>query len=261
MRNSWLALTAALLAGAPLLAQPPAQAPPLAANNRLDQLLMNWEHQMQGVKTVAAHCVRTTVNQVFQVTDVYEGTASFMKPNLAMVKLTKKNKPDTYEMYVYNGNSLWEYSPQNRVVRVHDLTPSQVPAGVPVAQENSFLALLAGMQAADAKRRFDLTLVKEDQWYVYIKIIPRLPSDKADFQEARLVLNQQTYLPRELWFKEPNGNEVKWDIPRVDSGVPLNVAEFVNPQVPPGWKVQKMPRAAEAAPPGNVRPRVIRPNQ
>jgi hypothetical protein len=128
-------------------------------------------------------------------------------------------------------------------------------------EENSFLALLSGMQAVEARRRFDLTLVKEDQWYVYIKIVPRLSADKADFQEARLVLNQQSFLPRELWFKEPNGNEVKWDIPRVDSGVSLNVAEFVNPQIPKGWSVQRMPRTAEVTPRNNVPPRVIRPNQ
>src|SRR5437868_12369891 len=151
MRYSLLALAGALLAGTTLCAQQP-PAPSLSAGNRLDQLLMRWENEMRGVKTLSAQCVRTNVNQVFQVTEVFEGTANFMRPNLAMLKLTKKNKPDSFEMYVYNGNSLWEYSPQNRVVRVHDLTPAKPGPGAPGGmEENSFLALLSGMQAIEAK--------------------------------------------------------------------------------------------------------------
>jgi TIGR03009 family protein len=261
MRFSWLtlaaitlALGAGLLTPPPVAAQPPAQAPVLdPSHNRLDELLLHWEQRMKEVQSLAAQVTRTSVDNVFQSTDVYEGKASFKRPNLAMLQMNKKSKPDVFEKYVCTGQYLYEYSQANKVVRIHEMDP---PKSGQVMDDNGFLSFLFGMQAAEAKRRYDLTLVKEDQWWIYIRILPRLPADKADFQEARLVLSRQTFLPRELWFKQPNKNEVKWDIPKIDSGAQLNLAEFMSPPVPPGWVVQRVPRMTTATP-----PRVVRPNR
>jgi TIGR03009 family protein len=166
--------------------------------------------------------------------------------------MAKKGKPDSFEMYVCTGRQLFEYNQPNKVVRIHEMDP---PKNGQLMDDSGFLSFLFGMQALEDKRRYDLALVKEDQWWVYIRILPRLPADKADFQEARLVLSRQTFLPRELWFKQPNGNAVKWDIPRIENGANLNLAELVNPPIPQGWSVQRIPRAA------TVPPRVVRPNR
>jgi hypothetical protein len=118
------------------------------------------------------------------------------------------------------------------------------------------------MKAVEAKARYDLTLVKEDNWYYYIKVLPRFPQDKADFQEARLVLNKSSYLPRDLWFKQPNGDEVRWDIPKIDSNVRLNQNDFLQPPIPQGWKLERVARGNDLTPSaGNTRPRIVRPNQ
>ena len=105
------------------------------------------------------------------------------------------------------------------------------------------------MKAEEAKRRYDLTLVKQDQYYTYIAIKPRFDADKADFQQARLVLNKDSFLPRQLWFEQPNGNEVTWDIPKIQSNATLDRKEFGVPQTPPGWTFVRQPPA----------PRVVRP--
>ena len=99
------------------------------------------------------------------------------------------------------------------------------------------------MKAEVAKQRYQLTLDREDQHYYYIMVLPRFPEEQADFQKARLVLAKQSFLPRELWFVQPNGDEVRWDIPRIDNGAKLNANDFTNPQVPPGWNMQAVPRA------------------
>lgn len=261
MRLYSLTLASLLLVGAGALGQQPAAAPAPAldpAKNRLDALLMRWEHEMRGVQTFAAQCTRTTIDKVFQSTDIFEGTATFKKPNMAMLKMFKKNKPDDFEMFVFTGNLLYEYSKPNKVVRIHELTPPKNGQNV---DDNGFLSFLSGMQAIAAKKRYDMTLVQEDQWYYYVRILPKEAADKADFQEARLVLNKQSFLPRELWFKQPNENEVKWDIPRIDTNAALNIQEFVNPQIPQGWGVQRVPRSSAVNPRTQVPPRVVRPNQ
>jgi hypothetical protein len=115
------------------------------------------------------------------------------------------------------------------------------------------------MKAEEAKRRYDIKLVKEDQWYFYLEIVPRMDADKVDFQLARMVLNNKTFLPRELWFMQPNGNEVKWDIPDLRSGVPLSKNEFALPSVPRDWNVVRVPRAEAVPQRQDVPPRVVRP--
>ncbi len=257
MRYGWPLLCLAVVGT--VQAQAPRQpAPPLdPEHNRLDALLVNWERAMSSVQTIAAQCTRQSVDKTFQDVEIFEGVARYRKPNLALLEMRKKGKPDVFEKYICTGTFLYEYVPQNRQIRVHEMPP---PRPGQVADDN-FLSFLFGMKAEEARRRYELTLVKEDQYYYYIQILARFPADKADFQKARLVLNRQTYLPRQLWFEQPNGNEVLWDIPRIDSGIYLNMTEFTTPDVPRGWTMVRVPRRETMAQPGDGPPRVVRPNQ
>lgn len=260
MRNQWLTLAGVLLTACALRAQqtpaPPAEAFD-PANNRLDAVLLRWEQEMKSVQTLVAQCTRTTIDKTFQVTEVYDGSTRFYRPNMAMLHMQKRGKPEVFEKYICTGNYLYEYVPAHKLIRVHELP--QAKSGQ--MADDSFLSFLFGMKADEARRRYDLKLVKEDQWWIYIEIGPRLPNDKADFQKARLVLSKPTYLPRELWFEQPNNNEVKWDIPKIDKGTPLDRTEFTAPQVPQGWTKMLVPRNVEAAPGNNLPPRIIRENQ
>lgn len=255
MRNSWLSLLMLGLLGAELRAQQPAPRGP-DPNQQLDQLLQHWEQAMGSVQTIAAQCTRTSVDKVFQQNEVYEGTARYMKPNLAMLDLRQKDNPQVFEKFICTGTYLYEFSPQRKELRIHELPP---PKSGQVADDN-FLSFLFGMKAEEAHRRYDLRLVQVDQWYVYIEIYPRFPADKADFTRARLVLNKQSFLPRQLWFEQPNKNEVRWDIPKIDSGVALNRNDFTSPQVPAGWTTTRVPRT-DLSPRNAGPPRVVRPNQ
>ncbi len=271
MRNRWLTLTALLLMAAGLHAQQ--SAPPSAgglqirpapsaavldpAHSRLDAVLKEWEEHMKRVETLSALCTRTTVDKVLKDTEVFEGTAQYIKPDLFIVEMKQKGKPERYEKWICTGTFLYEFLPQDKLLRAHQLPPAkagQLP-------QDSFLPFLKGMKADEAKARYDLTLKKEDQWWIYVQITPRFPEDKADFQSARLVLSSQTFLPRELRFTQPNGNEVIWDIPKIQSGVRLNRVEFTAPKAPAGWKTQMIPLQAAGSPRDDVPPRVIRPKQ
>src|SRR5205823_4904579 len=116
--------------------------------------------------------------------------------------------------YVCTGTHLYQFNPAQLEVKKYEMPKPKMGQ---VAQDN-VMAFMFGMKALDAKSRYDMKLAKEDTYYIYIDIQPKLPADKADFQFARIVLNKDTFLPRQLWFQQ-SGSEVTWDIPRVATGM------------------------------------------
>jgi TIGR03009 family protein len=249
-----------LLVGSVAWAQAPAAAPPAAGQDQLTPVLQRWEKEMAAVRTLAAQCVRTEVNKTFGYTEVFTGGARYMKleaggrtANLAVLEMAKKDKPDVYEKFVCTGEFLYQFVPQQKEIRVHAV-PQAKPGQV---GDDSFLSFLFGMKADEALGRYDITIQNPtDPHYFYLLIKPRQAQDKADFQQARLVLNKDTFLPRQLWFEQPTGDHVTWDIPRIQSGANLDRRDFAAPEPPAGWKVVKAPpRGADA------QPRVVRPQQ
>jgi TIGR03009 family protein len=247
MRYSCLALSGIVVLCAALRAQqpqPPAAAPPLDPNNRLDSLLMQWEAKMKSIQTLKATVNRQRTDKVFNTQDAFKGQAKYMKPNLAMLELSRVDRPTIFEKYVCTGTFLYEYNPSNREVRCHELPP---PKPGQVADDN-FLSFVFGMKAEEAKRRYALQLLEgKDQYYYYLQIIPREEADKADFEKAQLALTRSTLLPRRLTRVEPNGNQITWDIPLIETGIPLDRREFESPPVPKDWKLVKVPKANTAA--------------
>lgn len=248
MRSTWFAAALVLaVATGFLVAQQPPTAPPV---DPLDQVLGQWEKAMTGVQSLTAHCTRTSIDKTYQTTEVFEGQAKFLKgpagqSSRASLEMFKKNRPEVFEKYVCTGTFLYEFAPQSKVIRIHELPP---PKNGQVSDDN-FLSFLFGMKAAEAKSRYKITYVPApaaDQWYQYIRIHPLQPSDKADFSEARLVLSKQNYLPRQLWFQQPNGNEVSWDFPKMDTKTELRATDFGQPALPPGWQFQRVPRETQA---------------
>jgi TIGR03009 family protein len=269
MRPYRLALASGLVLAIGLQAQQPpqsAQTPQnqpaaAAAPSRLDQLLARWEKEMQSVTTLSAEIKRTTKDKVWATNEAFVGKALYMKPNLAVLELHKDNNVQVFEKYICTGNNLYQYVPTSKVVHVYEL-PTPKP-GQPATDDN-FLSFFFGMKAEEAKRRYDLKLVQDvDQnnpWYFYIEVLPKLPVDKADFSKARLVLNASNFLPRQVWFEQPNGNELTWDLPKVDRDVRMDRTEFAPPTAPPpGWRMEKVPRA-EAVPRNDIKPTVVRPS-
>jgi TIGR03009 family protein len=264
MRYSCLVLSSILVLCAAVRAQqppPPPATPSLDPNNRLDSLLMQWEAKMKSIQTLKATVNREREDKVFNTRDAFKGEARYMKPNLALLDLRRVDRPTIFEKYVCTGTFLYEYNQSNREVRCHELPP---PKPGQVADDN-FLSFVFGMKAEEAKRRYDLQLVGDgkDKYYYYLQIIPRDPADKADFEKAQLALTQSTLLPRMLTFVEPNGNKITWQIPLIETGIPLDRREFESPAVPKDWKLVRVPRPNNARAPGSDEPppRVVRPKQ
>lgn len=255
MRKWWWTLVVMGLSSSGIFAQQPASPGSPPNSGRLDTILMSWEQAMSSIKSASAQCTHTVVDKVLKDKQVFEGTAQFMKPSMAVLDLKMKNRPQEVEHVICTGTLVYHFVPSLQVIRVYEMKTGQ-------SNQDNFLPFLQGMKAQDAKARYDLTLIKEDKLYTYVRILPRLPEDKADFKEARLVLWTQTYLPRELRFIDVNGNENVWDIPKIEPNNPqVSRNAFTAPKLPTGWKWEKVPMMQNTPPRNDLPPRVIRPNQ
>jgi TIGR03009 family protein len=270
MRPYGLVLAALLTAGAAAPAQqaapaggaPPAGVPPAAAAapTALDSYLLRWEQEMQKVERLSAQLQRIDKDPVSNMVSKFVGYAAYMKAgtgptalSLAVLELRKEDGKELAEKYICTGTFLYDFQPVHKEIKVYEL-PKPKPGQV---ADHNLMALLFGMRAGEAKSRYDLKLFKEDQYYVYVDILPREERDRNDFVKARLVLNKDSFLPRQLWFAHRNGGETTWDIPRLQNGAALDRRLFDAPQEPPGWR-----KVVVQPPPQGERPqpRVIRPS-
>jgi TIGR03009 family protein len=235
-------------------AAPPAAAP--AEDKALDTHLQSWERSMKDVTSLAAQLTRTDKDRTFETVTKLSGEAYYLRTgtgpsalNLALLEMRLDGKKDIKEKFICTGTYLYQFLPDQKEIRVYEL-PKPKPGQV---AEDNLLSLLFGMKAEDAKRRYNLKLAKEDQYYIYVDIAPRLAADRADFQRARLVLSKANFLPRQLWFEHANGNEVTWDIPVLRNDLKLDRRAFDAPKPPEGWKLVPVSRESQQ------QPRTVRP--
>ena len=103
------------------------------------------------------------------------------------------------------------------------------------------------MKTGEMKERYDVRYVKMPptdktaKHYHYLQIVPRSEQDKRTFKEARVALNRSNFLPRTLWLQQPNDDEVTWDFPRLNADE-LRPQHFAAPEVPSGWKLERVQR-------------------
>jgi TIGR03009 family protein len=256
-----LVLGVLLSAGAAASAQntPAPKSTPNPNAAKLDEYLAKWEKKMLEVKTLNAELNRLDKDKVFNKTTKYAGSAQYLRSgegqsalNLATLELKLEGKTEVAEKMVCTGTFLYVFAPPQKEIRAYEL---------PKGKTDSFLDLLFGMKAEEIKKTYTLTLAKEDQWYVYVDVVPKEAKDKKDFARARLVLwngqqKEKAYLPRQLWFEHANGNEVTWDVPKVQTGVELSRRLFDKPATPNGWKLVPM---TQEKPAQQQKPSVVRP--
>ena len=257
MRHNSIALFGVLVFTAGAIAQQQPAPPPVGTPEQLDTHLAQWEREMSLVKSLSAECKRTDVNLVRNNKVELTGLVKCLKVDAGGGKVDKLallqlgpvgGKPGEFvEKYICTGELLYRFAPLQKTIWVHKLRGQ-------VADDN-FLDFVFQLKADTMKKRYEMTLtMPDDPNYVYIEFKPKLDADKVEFERARLVLIKKTYLPAQLWFKEPNGNYHTWDLSKMKSNDPeVKQKEFVAPEKPEGWSMK------EAKDTPSEQPRVIRP--
>lgn len=232
MRSFGLTLAALVLLGSAAAAQEQ----PAASPERLDELLTAWEERMGTLQSLYTECSRSLLDNINGTTKEMTGSARFLKPNKARLRLEESGDPDAWELYIATGEYLYEYQPKEQIVRVHEIPQRQ---GNNVG-EDTFLSFLFGMKAGEAKKRYDIQLAKEDDNYAYLNIFPKFGPDKQEFARAQLVIWKRAewhMLPCRLWFEHPNGDQTTWMFNKIMANPQLKESDFVAPQTPEGWQM------------------------
>jgi TIGR03009 family protein len=250
----------------PVLAQTagPAQ-PQVDWQQWLERLLQFWQREANRTTRLYAQFEATRKFHNFGgVVKSYQGQVKFMRlpdGNFGfLVELQEKGQPDRYERYLCTGTHFYMFRPEEKTVYFHTLPPRK-PGDVPDQGPMSFLF---GISADEAKKRYQMAIARQDEWYTYIEIRPNFPKDQVDFVYARLaVLNKPTsvipqYYPRQIYWVEPQKVEVTWDIVRLaqnDAATQVERRDFAAPQLPPGWQLKPIQQPpAEQKPPAVIRP-------
>jgi len=223
---------------------------------RLRSHLEQWEKMLQGTTNFYAECTRIRKHLILNKTTEFTGSMICLKPNLARMRIQRKDKPEEYVAYICNGQAVYEYDGGLKVLTEYKLHHGGVG-------DNLLLSFMSGtMTANDILNRFDLKILKEDSHYLYLEIRPRTPRDKQEFETMTLVLFQPSvpglaYLPRAVVMRMSNGQEEeRWDFPRPAVNVQgVKVQDFQPVQPPKDWKIQQ----AQQTPPPPPEPRVARP--
>jgi TIGR03009 family protein len=266
-RSNYFAVAGLLLGAAVAFADPPAKPPtppPEPDQKKLLPYMESWEKAMADVKTLILECKRDDKKLAFKP-DKFAGKAFFMKDKddififLQMVKMDRSDptKPDAsgiYERFICNPTACYEYVPQEKKIRFRQISAGKGGKGA----DDNLLSFLFNTNAKKAMERYQLKLIKEDKDYIYVEVQPTLAADKVDFKVARVVLDRDTFLPRQLWFHQINGDEVLWDLPSIEKNKKLDRKMFDKPELPiekgkkeSDWKYEEMPKEPE--------PRVVRP--
>jgi TIGR03009 family protein len=265
-RSNLLAVAGLLLGATIGLAEPPAKAPPPPPDQKkLIPYLESWEKAMSDVKTLIIECKRDDKKVTFGTKDEFTGKVFFMKDKDdififmhmdLMDKKVPKNKaePRVYERFICNPTACYEYVPQEKKIRYRQITAGKGGKGT----DDNLLSFLFNTDAKKATERYELKLAKEDNDYVYVEVKPKRAADAVDFKIARVCLDKDSFLPRQLWFLQNNGDEVLWDLPLVEKNKKLDRKIFDKPELPiqegekvSKWKYEEMPKEPE--------PRVVRP--
>ena len=261
-----------------LLALPavsPAQAPPAApaavarppADPVLVAHLRAWQQVMGQAKTFYAECTKVQRNTNRKTEEVYKGQIACMKPGLARVRMEQqpppgeRPDPNACETYICTAQAVYLYSTSDRLLTEFRFVPGQPP-------RNLLLEVMSGgLTAQAALDRFDMKVLQEDQYFVWIKIDPRLPDDMADFATMQLVLSKPNpgapgYLPRKIVITKDHLNQdiEEWSFPNpaIDN-MSVTLDWFKKQSLPAGWKEKVelpppagRPRPAPVAPAGRV---------
>lgn len=274
MRTISLTLAGLAMMGATALhvqGQEPEASPPAADANKLDTLLKAWETKMQGLQTLYAETVHTSLDKTLGASKKKGGGIWFMKPNKARLELKNPEKPTDWERWICTGNAVYEYQPKQKIIRVYNIAPQNNGQGGQMGG-GTFLELLFGMKAQVVQDRYQVRLIKDDDWWIYVEILPKLAVDKQEFSKAQMVFYGEKHpgnvgmLPRRLWFQAPNGDEETWEFPKIMAN-PEGIKEtnFVPPAKPEGWTISRAnaPGAGGGTLPANEdrpEPRIVRPS-
>ncbi len=236
-------------ANAPAQKAMAAQEPNPAA---MDALLERWAQQNGKLKTLTVNFERLDTSKVWGDKTEFVGSAYLQSPNLACLHFKKVDRPEgkpattaDHERIVCTGQQVCQYDYKTKKIFVFPLDRDQRKRAI---QEGP-LPFLFNLNADEAKMRWGMRLMGEDDKNYLIGIVPRLSKDRDVFSQAFLQLSKATFLPDRMLLVDTNGKDTQdYRFKTVESNQPIK-PEFFKALAIKGWKVVENPEPEQAAQP------------
>lgn len=246
----------------------PPQTPAISPEHQaiLDGVLKTWEADAKGLQSLYVQFAIEETDPVFKKKTNCYGEAKVLKMptgqyglKLEIFNLDRNGQPDrnsVKEKYVCSGLWFYTFDFGTKTITFRKLENQNM------RPDDGPFAFLFGMKALDARKRFSMSIVQQDQHYTWIKIIPLTAQDQRDFAVAQLgvikyanAVSPKDFPLRIMW-REPGGKDLSWDFKAVvrNDLTKVGMADFaVENEKKAGWQLREAPglgTAAPTAPPG-----------
>jgi TIGR03009 family protein len=186
---------------------------------RMERILVDWGRQSAKLQTLHVR-IRRIDDTPGWGKETFEGIAQFKAPNLAWVQFDtapskkgdsekKKGDPEKkgtpHERIVCTGKDVWHYKFPETTVYVFPLNKADRQR----ALEEGPLPFLFNFRAEEAKRRYRMTLVREDKQSFIIRVDPLLAIDQEEFVTAYIKLDRVYLLPTQIFLFGPERKGTK----------------------------------------------------
>ncbi len=244
-------------------------------NRRMNELLLQWEEVSQKLKTLNVTMYRQDEAPDWGDRELYVGQALFKSPDLAWIDFkqvaldpkTGKERRDAkgnmitsdYERIICTGDEVWHYKVREKQIFIFPLEKNDRGR----ALDEGPLPFLFNMKADEARRRYQMSLIGENEKSAAIRVDPKLQLDKESFHHAIIRLDKQSFFPTDIQLVSPDQKSTKYFkvFGKPGMNVRIDDKNFKGVVMPKPWTVVRdngdskpAPRAAEARPRlGNLR--------
>lgn len=193
----------------------PLQVP--AASPELDALLQTWHLQTAKIQKLEGTHQRWIYDTTFNVEMRATGYFYYVSPDKGRIDIEPTDpagdsvspaegftlKADRPQKWVCDGTKILQINDADRTYEAVPIPPQHQGANI----MDGPLPFLFGMPPDKAKQRYDMRILKQEGGFVFLKVLPRTRQDSANWQEADVILSQQTFLPSAVRMLDPSGNK------------------------------------------------------
>ncbi|MGA3083566.1 MAG: outer membrane lipoprotein carrier protein LolA [Thermodesulfobacteriota bacterium] len=190
----------------------------------LNAILSQLKDRFAAAKTFQADYIREIVPKIASKLPSSslqaEGQLSFLSPN----KLRMDQKKPRPEQLICNGDKVWWYLPEEKVVNVYRLKDYYLQ----IKPIIDFLSGLGGLEK-NFSVRLNATISEEAPFHQLL-LKPKNP--QPDLQQIMVRISKATFLPLEFTFENLMGDGTRFRFSRVETKVPLAGSrfEFIPPE-------------------------------
>lgn len=193
----------------------------------LEKLLKQWEVESAKIKSLHGKHTRRQFNKTFEVEKVSEGEFFLETPDKGRIdmiavkpkpgEVSKRTNADgkpysleqgPSERWICTGADIYEFNEDEHTYSLRELPENMRGKNI----VHSPLPFLFGMKAEEAKARFNLEIMGIDSKndIVKLKAVPKLDSDRQNYKEAYIWLDNKRFVPSAVQLVDPHGEDTAY---------------------------------------------------